>query len=471
MSWTQRDEQMTRENGWSYLIWRAVFWVLGFGFRGAWRLAITLAWLFVLVLMAATEAVVLTVVVAAIGVGMAVASHWVPVLGLFAPVVADWKRYKSVRAKKKRVRNAHEFLFAANLVSAQVLAEEPPKAVMDFDEETDTLVFELSHALHGVPPHTFVAKAKEFEALLDAKRSYAEPLPGGGVRITFYLTDPLDEPIVRHDLGEFDAETMSVSCAINSFGEEQSITFGDSSGMVVGGIPGSGKTAGLTSFLLPMALSEYVDLSIIDGKGGQDWTNYSDVAHTFIAGDEELEPIRDFLADFHTQMLAQMQSMKKLVGQSNFWNVSAEERLAAGLKFQLLVIDECQGIFETAGRSKEEKELLGEIFRYLSAIVKRGRSAGFFAVFITQKPTAEALPTAIRDNAGLRIAFRLQTSQAETAVLGMSANDGIEMPRAVEIPASRKGGAVIGTDSGGFEAVRFFYIPEKEQEQLLQSAV
>lgn len=461
MAGTQQAEQ----DGWSYLIWRAVFWVLGSAFRAAWRLAITLSWFVVLMLVAASEVVL--ALVAVLGIGIAVASYWVPVLRKFAPFVADWYRYKKVLGARKQSQDALEFLFAANLISEQDLSEKPPKARMFY--EKGTIVFELKQALRGVPPHSFVAKAKEFEALLDAKRSVAEPLSGGGVRITFYLTDPLDEAVVRTEVGAFDPEKMSVACAINSFGEERSITFGDSSGMVVGGIPGSGKTAGLTSFLLPMALSEYVDLSIIDGKGGADWTNYSDVAQTFISGDDDLVPIRDFLRDFYEEMVSRVATMKDLIGNSNFWNISAAERLAAGLRFKLLVIDECQGVFETAGRSKEEKELLGEIFRYLSAIVKRGRSAGFFAVFITQKPTAEALPTAIRDNAGLRIAFRLQTSQAENAVLGVSASDGIEMPRAVEIPASRKGGAVIGTDSGGFEAVRFFYIPEKEQEQLLSA--
>lgn len=470
MSWNKAErrayENLAQKGGTTsdFIIARVLLFTMKLVFKTLWTVAITLVWAIAIAIAAAASST-FGWVVAALAVGTIGAGFWKPIFWRFAPVMGDAQRFIAARQVKKYLKDGKKFLLQTGLVRGVHIDD------LDVDvalrKEDDKAIFILNEPLDGVPQASLVLRVREFEPILDAKRSFAEPLSGGGVRMTFYLVDPLDEPLILDEPGSFDPEKMQVECAVNSFGEMQTITFGDSSGMVVGGIPGSGKTAGLTSFLLPMALSEYVDMSIIDGKGGTDWSSYESVASTYISGDEELEPIRDFLKEFHAEMVQRVQSQKELLGESNFWNVSADERLNAGLKFKLLVIDECQGVFETAGRSKEEKELLGEIFRYLSAIVKRGRSAGFFAVFITQKPTAEALPTAIRDNAGLRIAFRLQTTQAETAVLGVSSSDGLDMPKATEIPSERKGGAVLGTDTGEFESVRFFYIPEKEQEELL----
>lgn len=473
MSWDKAErgayENLVRKGGTTsdFVIARVLLFVMKFGFKTLWAVAITLGWVIAISIAASIHSAFVWVL-AAVAAGTIVAGFWKPTFWKFAPVMADIGRLTESMKAKKYLKDGKNFLLKTGLVHARHIDD--MKLDVALIPEDDKYVFYLGEPLDGISQASLVLRVREFEPILDAKRSFAEPLSGGGVKMTFYLVDPLDEPMVLDEPGDFDPEKMTVSCAVNSFGETQSITFGDSSGMVVGGIPGSGKTAGLTSFLLPMALSDYVDLAIIDGKGGTDWSSYEPVASHYISGDEELEPIRDFLKDFHEEMVSRVQTQKERLGESNFWNVTADERLAAGLKFKLLVIDECQGVFEKAGRSKEEKELLEEIFRYLSAIVKRGRSAGFFAVFITQKPTAEALPTAIRDNAGLRIAFRLQTTQAETAVLGVSAADGLDMPRATEIPSDRKGGAVLGTDTGTYEQVRFFYIPEKEQERLLQGA-
>lgn len=470
MSWKKAEEgaldNLYRKGGTTsdFIIAKILLGFMRFGFKTLWTVAITLGWVLAISIAAGTSST-FGWILAALAVGTICAGFWKPIFWRFAPVMGDIQRFITNRRVKKYLNDGKKFLVQTGLVPAAYIDDLNVDVALR--REDDKAIFILGEPLDGVSQASLVLRVREFEPILDAKRSFAEPLPGGGVQMTFYLIDPLDEPVILEEPGSFDAEKMQVECAVNSFGETQSITFGDSSGMVVGGIPGSGKTAGLTSFLLPMALSEHVELSIIDGKGGTDWSSYESVAANFIAGDEELEPIRDFLKEFHEEMITRVQTQKSLLGESNFWNVTADERLKAGLKFKLLVIDECQGVFEKAGRSKEEKELLEEIFRYLSAVVKRGRSAGFFAVFITQKPTAEALPTAIRDNAGLRIAFRLQTTQAESAVLGVSAADGLDMPRATDIPADRKGGAVLGTDTGTYEQVRFFYIPEKQQERLL----
>lgn len=428
-------------------------------FIWAWR--ITTAWVVALLILSGFPKVAVLV----LGVGLMVAAYWQPVCGKFAPVLADYKRRSVKKTAAQQRFDGQNFLVQAGIVSDQYIDDFNPDAVMV--DMGDTLVLTVE-ALTGVPSATVAEKSKVFAPYLNAVRTSASKIQNGGTKITFFLTDPLDEGLTVDQAPALAPEKMSVVCARDALGKDQSITFGDSSGMVVGGIPGSGKTAGLTSFLLPLALSDDVDLSIIDGKGGEDWTNYEVASTKFIRGDEDLVPVRDFLKEHHAEMMDRMASNKRLLGTSNFWNGTPEQRRSAGLKFKLLVIDECQGIFETTGRTKEEKVILGEIYKYCSALVKRGRSAGFMTIFITQKPTNDSLPTGIRDNAGIRVAFHLTTSAAETAVLGSKPEDAVDMPSALAIPSSRKGGAVMASDTGEFQDVRFFYIPEDVQERLLQ---
>lgn len=381
----------------------------------------------------------------------------------FSPFVADLTRHRRQREDAEALGRGNDFLHQAGIVRDDGRVWD---AHIWDDDAADACVF-VTQAIPGVSVSTVVDKARAFMDVFNAVRVKADQLGGGALQLVFYRTDPLDAPQTRATPANLDPAKMCVTCAVNSDGDDVALTFGDSSGMVVGGIPGSGKTAGVTSFLLPLALSPHVDLSVIDGKGGQDWESYGPKCSTYIRGDEDLTPIVEFLASFHAEMLDRLDSQRERLGTSNFWNASVDIRDAAREPFKLLVIDECQGIFEGAGRSKEEKEQLGQILRYCSAVVKRGRSAGFFIIFITQKPTSEALPTAIRDNAGLRIAFRLTTTAAESAVLGATPEDP-DSPRALSIPSSRKGGAVLATDTGRVEYVRFYYIPEDVQENLLK---
>lgn len=376
--------------------------------------------------------------------------------------VADYAAYKKRLARFDQKEEALEFLLQTGLVKDE---DADMKSWLEYDTETENYILHWSDRLRGKNTASIVQTFRTHEDYFTAVRSKAEKT-SAGIDMTFYVNDPLDKDQFRDAPGELDPETMSVECAVDSMGNTMRLKFGDSSGMVVGGIPGSGKTAGVTAFATSLALSKYVNLSIIDGKGGEDWTAYAPAADAYIRGDEDLEPIAEYVEKKHDEMLRRLENQKKLLGHSNFWKVSADKRLNAGLKFELLIVDECQGLFEKTGRDKEEQAFQGRIQKALSSMVKRGRSAGFFVIFMTQKPTAESLPTGIRDNCGLRIAFRLTTPEAEKAVLG-SNGDGLGST-ALGIPDGRRGGAVLAKDTGEIDDVRFFYIEEDIQEALLE---
>ena len=439
--------------------------LIRFFFLFIWNIRLTLLWVLLVSLAAAASPVFFWLVIAAL-VGLSGWSYWNRKILKFLPFTSDFIRFQKLRKLKTERTDGQRFLFQSGIMNEQQIEEVNP--AISLRSVDDGSILTLAKPLTGLPPTDFAALADKYCSLLNAVRSSADIHPDGFTEIHFFTKDPLDAAQTRKTPAAIEVNEMKVPCAVDEYGAEVALTFGDSSGMVVGGVPGSGKTAGVTSFLLPLALSPYVDLNIIDGKGGSDWESYGSRAATYIRGDEDLTDILAFLEKFHTGMLDRIAHQKERLGNSNFWNVSADARKSGNEKFELLVIDECQGVFETTGRTKDEKEQVARITRICSSLVKRGRSAGYFAIFITQKPTSDSLPTAIRDNSGLRIAFRLTTAAAETAVLGVAPDDSLASSRAVAIPSSRKGGAVLASDSGEFRSVRFFYIPEGVQDELLK---
>lgn len=434
-------------------------------FRGIWHWRLTLAWAVFLIVCLSSDSIFVNILGVLLFLGIHVGGYWCRPLWKAAAFRSDLQRRSLRKQRLAQIAYARDYLVQTGIFNEDEAMSS--RSWMEYDEEKECYHFHWRDRQRKWTEQAAIQKLVEYKSDLGAIRAHSKNAIGGGVDIIFYKKDPLDMPHNRDRAGNLDPESMTVECAVDGFGAPVSLRFGDSSGMVVGGLPGSGKTAGVSSFLLPLALSPYVNLSIVDGKGGEDWSSYAGAADPYIRGDEELDPIVSFLANKHAEMLDRLSNQKQKLGTSNFWNASAEDRLKAGLKFELLVIDECQGVFETTGRSKEERETLGYIFKYLSAMVKRGRSAGFFVIFMTQKPTNDSLPTAIRDNAGLRVAFRVKTAIAESVILG-DLGDEAGVVSAMQIPQSRRGGAVLQKDTGELDAVRFFYISEDIQASLLQ---
>ena len=208
---------------------------------------------------------------------------------------------------------------------------------------------------------------------------------------------------------------------------------------------------------------------IIDGKGGADWSAYESLVSKFISESTSFESIRDELVNAVQEMNERIKSNADVLGHSNFWSVSPEKRREAGVKLKLIVIDECQALFDMTGiNDKEEKALRNEIIRACTDLIKRGRSAGFFTIFITQKPTADSLPTAIRDNCALKISLRVSTPETEKAILGSSPDDAIDVTRATNIPLSRPGGAVAESENGERTEFRFYFFDENDIKNYLR---
>lgn len=114
-------------------------------------------------------------------------------------------------------------------------------------------------------------------------------------------------------------------------------------------------------------------------------------------------------------------------------------------------------MFDPTGLTdKDDKQGVDRCRRYVADMVKRGRSAGWVTIVMTQKTTADAIPTNIRDNCALRLSFAVATPEAARAALG-PLPDGSPSP--VNIPITRPGGLVAAQDGRGLVEGRADYLP------------
>lgn len=354
------------------------------------------------------------------------------------------------------------------------LVSENDETIYDaaFEDKNEEAVFVLGKPIFGVSPARIVETCSAYRSQFDALRTVSKQLGGGAMEVRFIRVDELDKTRTIEHPTTLDVETMSLPVGVDDSGDEFTFSFKNNSGLLLGGLAGGGKTAAASTFLAPLTLaSTAVDMSIVDCKGGDDWTAYAPAVDRFMAVSTDFTGVLDLLNDAVAEMNERIATNLSKLGVSNFWEASAQERNAAGLKFKVIVIDECQSLFDTTGvTDKDEKARMAEITRRCIDLIKRGRSAGVFLILITQKPTADSIPTAIRDNVQIRMALRVSTAETEKAIFG-SFPDDLDVPRAVDIPAHRRGGAVVESEDGTRKAIRFYYFPEKDLRRFIATSV
>ena len=91
----------------------------------------------------------------------------------------------------------------------------------------------------------------------------------------------------------------------------------------------------------------------------------------------------------------------------------------------VIIVDECQQFLDgqaVKGRKPDEDQVRKCQF-YVSQLVRKSRSVVMVTILATQKPTIDSIPSGIRDNAGISLAFGVKTVESATAVLGADIRD------------------------------------------------
>jgi len=214
--------------------------------------------------------------------------------------------------------------------------------------------------------------------------------------------------------------------------------------MLIGGEPGSGKSALLNLAVAHAALSPDCRLVLLDGKLvelGQ-WRHCADV----------------FVGAAQPRAIAILQRLQTMVDNRSAYLLELERRKVAAddrmFTPYLVAIDEIAYFSATVGK-KQDRDLFAELLRDL---VARGRAVGVIVVAATQRPSSDIIPTSLRDLFAWRWAGRCTTDASSDIVLGHGwANKGWS---ANTISPTNPGAGLLIAEDGGPQLVKVAYLDD-----------
>ncbi|MFD9224554.1 cell division protein FtsK [Streptomyces sp. NPDC060064] len=237
--------------------------------------------------------------------------------------------------------------------------------------------------------------------------------------------------------------------------------------VLIGAMPGMGKTFSLRTPLLAAALDVLAELLIWELKGTGDLESVGKkVAADYGSGpdDETCAAALDSIRYVHKDLERRAKVISSLPKDKCPEN-KVTPSLAANRSLRLhplvLAIDECQELFSHEKYGKEAGTLC-------TAIIKRGRALGVILLLATQRPDKESLPTAISANVGTRFCLRVMGQMENDMILGTSTyKNGI---RATSFTKSDKGiGYLVGAADDP-QIVRTYYIDGPTADRICDRA-
>ncbi len=235
------------------------------------------------------------------------------------------------------------------------------------------------------------------------------------------------------------------------------------SNVLIGSIPGYGKTMMLRVPLLAAALDPRAELWAYELKGSGDLEALGKVAHRYAAGgdDDVLEEVLLSLRDLLAECRRRADKIKRLPKDLRPENkVTPQLANRRGLHPLVVAIDECQELFGNKQFGAEAGELA-------ERIIKLGRAFGVILLLATQRPDKDSLPTGITANVGTRLALRVTDQTTNDMILGTSAyRNGV---RATMFGPSDKGVAYL-RGAGEPVIVRGFYVDAVQAEKVCDRA-
>ena len=213
--------------------------------------------------------------------------------------------------------------------------------------------------------------------------------------------------------------------------------------ILLGGSTGSGKSV-LLKLLLMQALRKGAEVCIADFKGGVDypkaWRQRCRMCFT-----------EDDLLDTLDQLTAVLKYRKERLSDTGCKDLDAyNEATGENLPRLVFACDEVAELLDKTGRSKEDREQLGQIENRLATLAQLGRAFGIHLILATQRPDANIIPGQIKNNMDFRVCGRAESVLSQIILDNGSA--------AEQIPKDARGRFITG-DGTVFQA---YLLDEKQ---------
>lgn len=269
---------------------------------------------------------------------------------------------------------------------------------------------------------------------------------------------PVTEPTIR-----------SIPFGIDEDGNEVCLGLYERN-VLLGGLPGSGKSGGITAFLAGVERLPNVALVGLDPKrielSGR-VARFSTIAKRDDQGAEE-----HCIDRFH-HSTALLNALKREMNRRYEYieNRPGPKKLAESEldthPLIVIVIDELADLVSGAV-TKEDIEGQKKRIEGIRTLIAMGRAAGLIVLTATQKPQSDIIPTTVRDLIQQRVAYATATREMTDTILGggMSQNGGLSH----EISAAELGVAYIVNESSRTpRRIRTYWMPDEDIEGHLAS--
>ncbi|WP_235605610.1 FtsK/SpoIIIE domain-containing protein [Saccharococcus caldoxylosilyticus] len=220
---------------------------------------------------------------------------------------------------------------------------------------------------------------------------------------------------------------------------------------VAGGTTRFGKTVFL-KMMMTYLIEHHpndVEFLIIDMKGGLEFDRYREIKQVIDVASDPIEAF-ECLTSIKVLLEQKMAEFKRN-GWSNVVHTPIQKRM-------FIIVDEAAQLVPEKFMEKPMRDLLSYCQSILSEIARIGGALGIRLIFCTQYPTSDTLPRQIKQNADLKISFRLPTGYASAVV--------IDEQGAEELPSDIPGRAIIKTHEK--KIVQVPYITDDEMTKRLE---
>ncbi|UFQ16875.1 MULTISPECIES: cell division protein FtsK [Streptomyces] len=238
--------------------------------------------------------------------------------------------------------------------------------------------------------------------------------------------------------------------------------------VLIGSLPGQGKTASVRVIACGAALDPTVELWLHENKGTGDLDALKCVSHRFVSGidDESIRYAADSLKLLREEVMRRAAAMKKLPRDlCPDKRITREIANKRSLKLWplLAVFDECQNLFAHPEYGKQA----GEDAEF---VIKLGRALGVILVLATQRPDKDSLPTGVSGNVSIRFCLRVAGQIENDMILGTSAYKNGIRATAFRPEGDAGNGYLVGATSVP-TVVRTAYLDDPATEAIAQRAL
>lgn len=188
--------------------------------------------------------------------------------------------------------------------------------------------------------------------------------------------------------------------------------------IIIGAIPGQGKTGAASCITCAEALDPTVELWIHELAGKGDYDPLEIVSHRFVSGidDEAIAYAAKSLRMLRAEAMRRVAVLKSLprdICPDKHITREIADKRSLKLWPLVAVFEECQNLFSHADYGKQA----GDDAEF---VIRVGRAVGMSLIFSTQRPDKDALPTGVSGNVSIKFCLYVPGQVENDMILGTS---------------------------------------------------